>query len=73
MGLSRAAILLVAVLGVGACAQGRPAGRAVLAERYCYRTLGVVDCHAAPLPGEAFRKVGFFDAPIAIIPPGRAF
>ncbi len=73
MRLRGAAILLVAVLGVAACAQGRPALRAILAERHCYRTLGVVDCHAAPLPGEAFREVGFFDAPIAIVPAGRAF
>lgn len=32
-----------------------------LAARYCYRTLAEVDCHAQPLPGEASRKVGFFD------------
>jgi hypothetical protein len=32
-----------------------------LAARYCYRTLAEVDCHAEPLPGEASRKVGFFD------------
>ncbi len=32
-----------------------------LAARYCYRTLAEVDCHTQPLPGEASRKVGFFD------------
>jgi hypothetical protein len=32
-----------------------------LAARYCYRTLAEVDCHAQPFPGEATRKVGFFD------------
>ena len=32
-----------------------------LAARYCYRTLAEVDCHAQPLPGEAARKIGFFD------------
>ncbi len=32
-----------------------------LSARDCYRTLAEVDCHARPLPGEATRKVGFFD------------
>ena len=62
------AIALVAAAGLTACVPRQPAGPAVLAERYCYRTLGVVDCHAAPLPGEDYRRVGFFDTPIAIIP-----
>lgn len=39
------------------------------AERPCYRTLGVVDCHAAPLPGEENRRVGFFDAAAAFRAP----
>jgi hypothetical protein len=38
----------------------------VYAERACYRTLAEVDCHAAPLPGEESRRVGFYDAPIAV-------
>jgi len=66
--MPRMAILLAVALGVGACVPRGPADRAVLAERYCYRTLGVVDCHAAPLPGEESRRVGFFDAPVVIIP-----
>jgi hypothetical protein len=69
----RSMVFTLAVLGLAACAPGGRTGRAILADRHCYRTLGVVDCHAAPLPGEAFREVGFFDAPIAIIPAGRAF
>lgn len=35
------------------------------APRHCYRTLAEADCHAAPLPGAAHRKLGFFDAPVA--------
>ena len=41
-----------------------PLASAVTAPRACYRTLGVVDCHPAPLFGEEARRVGFFDAPI---------
>ena len=29
---------------------------------YCYRTLARVDCHAAAVPGEQNRLVGFYDA-----------
>jgi len=71
--MRRLALVVLAVLGVAACAPGRPAGSVVQADRYCYRTLGVVDCHAAPLDGEEYRLVGFFDAPIAIVPAERAF
>ena len=39
----------------------RAAAQAALEDRACYRTLGRVDCHARPLPREAFRKVGFYD------------
>jgi hypothetical protein len=59
----RLAVLALAILGLAACMSGRRTGPAVLVERYCYRTLGVVDCHAAPLAGEGYRLVGFFDAP----------
>jgi hypothetical protein len=44
---------------LGACA-GSPA-EFLTVERACYRTLARVDCHAQPLPGEASRRVGFFD------------
>ena len=50
---------LCVVLLVAACAPSGPA----FAPRYCYRTLGEVDCHAAPLPGAETRRVGYFDAP----------
>ena len=42
-----------------------PAPRPELAERYCYRTLAHVDCHASPLEEEDGRQIGWFDAPIA--------
>ena len=65
--MGRTVILAVAGLALSACTLRVPEERAVLAERYCYRTLGVVDCHAAPLPDEDYRRVGFFDAPVAVI------
>ncbi len=43
----------------------RPYAQAALAERACYRTLAVVDCHAQALPGARSRRVGFFDAPVS--------
>lgn len=43
-----------------------PEPQARLAERYCYRTLAEVDCHAAPLAGEERRRVGFWDAPLPL-------
>ena len=57
------AIPLLAGLLLSGCAEPFPT--LTYAERPCYRTLGTVDCHAAPLPGEASRKVGFYDPPIA--------
>ncbi len=45
---------------LAACTAG-PGAAPDLAARYCYRTLAEVDCHAQPLPGEATRKIGFFD------------
>lgn len=35
-----------------------------LAPRACYRTLARVDCYSTPIPEEAGRRVGWFDAPI---------
>ena len=60
-------ILAVAILALSACTVWVPEKRPVLAERYCYRTLGVVDCHAAPLPSEESRRVGFFDTPVGFV------
>lgn len=66
-------VAMAVLLGAGAgCGPGpgalpgwsAPYSTAKLAERHCYRTLAEVDCHADPLPGEANRKVGFFDAPL---------
>ena len=59
MGRLFAAISVLALLG--ACGLGGYEPGPELAARYCYRTLAEVDCHAQPLPGEATRKVGFFD------------
>ena len=58
------AALFVAVLLLAGCAESFP--KLTYAERYCYRTLAAVDCHAAPLPGEESRRVGFYDPPIAV-------
>jgi hypothetical protein len=43
-----------------------PLPKLTYAERPCYRTLADVDCHAWVLPGEESRRVGFYDAPIAV-------
>ncbi len=59
MGRLIAAISVIALLG--ACGPGGFEPGPELAARHCYRTLAEVDCHAQPLPGEATRKVGFFD------------
>lgn len=50
---------------VAGCAP-EPLPKLTYAERPCYRTLAAVDCHAVALPGEANRRVGFYDAPIAV-------
>ena len=50
---------MIALLGAGGPGAFEPGPE--LAARDCYRTLAEVDCHAQPLPGEATRKVGFFD------------
>ncbi len=74
--MGRLFVLLGAGLVAGACSaygyrDGLPRGwyapmpEAELALRYCYRTLAEVDCHAQLLPGEEFRRVGYFDAPVA--------
>jgi len=71
--VGRSMILAGAILALSACTLYVPERRVVLAERYCYRTLGVVDCHAAPLPGEEARRVGFFDTPVAFIAVPRPY
>lgn len=53
-----------ALLLLAGCAE--PAPRLVYAERYCYRTLADVDCHARPLPAEESRRVGFYDKSLAL-------
>ena len=73
--MGRLFILFGAGLLLGACSAftpglpgwsaPTPTPRAELAQRYCYRTLAEVDCHAQLLPGEEFRRVGYFDAPVA--------
>jgi hypothetical protein len=70
---SRWAAVFGLVLGAGLmlAACGGPGPRfAQDAEfgRPCYRTLGRVDCHAEPLRGEAYRRIGAFDW-AAISPP----
>ncbi len=60
----RIAALLGLATGLAACSG--PQTRVVYAERFCYRTLGEVDCHARPLPGEEHRRVGWFDRPYVV-------
>ena len=64
------ALMLATPLLAGALLSGcaEPFPTLTYAERPCYRTLGTVDCHAVPLPGEASRKVGFYDPPIVAEP-----
>lgn len=50
-------IIMVAAVVLAGCAE-RPLR---VVDRFCYRTLAEVDCHAAPLAGEANRLVGFYD------------
>lgn len=40
-----------------------PGPVAVYGAHHCYRTLAQVDCHAAPLAGEANRLMGHYEAP----------
>jgi hypothetical protein len=56
--------LTIALAVLGGCAD--PAPTLVYAERPCYRTLGEVDCHPIPVPGEESRRVGWYDPPIAV-------
>ncbi len=56
--MTRLSTLIAMAILLAACAAPAPD----LVARYCYRTLAEVDCHAQPLPGEASRQVGFFDA-----------
>ena len=54
-------LTVIAMAALLAACVARPGPAPVLAARYRYRTLAEVDCHAQPLPGEATRKLGFFD------------
>lgn len=60
---------LAGAVGVALLAAGcgpAPLPKLTYAERACYRTLAEVDCHAVALPGEESRRVGFYDAPVAV-------
>ncbi|MPZ11674.1 MAG: hypothetical protein GEU89_15920 [Kiloniellaceae bacterium] len=63
-GTAGAATLGLAALLLAGCADAFP--KLTYAERYCYRTLADVDCHAEPLAGEDNRRVGFYDEPIIV-------
>ncbi|MGF1628723.1 MAG: hypothetical protein ACFCUT_04580 [Kiloniellaceae bacterium] len=63
-GWAAPSILILAVLLLAGCAEPFP--KLTYAERYCYRTLADVDCHAAPLAGEESRRVGFYDEPVLV-------
>ena len=54
-----------AVLLLAGCT-AEPLPKLTYAERPCYRTLAEVDCHVFPLAGEESRRVGFYDAPVAV-------
>ena len=60
-------VLFLAAATLAGCAD-EPFPTLTYAERPCYRTLGEVDCHTVPLPGEETRRVGFYDVPIAVEP-----
>ena len=72
--MAKLTVLCLLLAGLSACTPGprdglppgwvKPDPDMALAERHCYRTLGRVDCHTRPVVGEAYRKVGFFDAPL---------
>lgn len=72
----RVVSLLIAVLLLAGCAKGaedpasglfgtrqsaeRKPAKAPVEPRYCYRTLGAVNCYTQPLPGEeANRLIGY--------------
>jgi hypothetical protein len=59
------ALAAAAALLAAGCVR-EPLPKLTYAERPCYRTLADVDCHAVALPGEESRRVGFYDAPIAV-------
>lgn len=59
-----AVIAVALALVLAGCAEPRP--KLTYAERPCYRTLAEVDCHAHLLVGEESRRVGFYDAPVAV-------
>ena len=61
--------LVIAASAVTLLAAGcapEPLPKLTYAERPCYRTLAEVDCHVFPLAGEESRRVGFYDAPVAV-------
>ena len=62
----RGLLSLAVAAALSACASPQPLPKLTYAERPCYRTLAVVDCHPDPLVGEESRRVGFYDAPIAV-------
>lgn len=49
------------VVGVAVVVAGCAERPLRVVDRFCYRTLAEVDCHTAPLAGEANRQVGFYD------------
>jgi hypothetical protein len=48
--------------GLLACAGEQPDQKAMLGERWCYRTLAEPDCSLTPEPENEARRVGWFDA-----------
>lgn len=62
--LLRGATLFIIAGMLAACSgDGAVVQLPVYGPHYCYRTLGDVDCHLAELPGEAARRVGWYEAP----------
>ena len=66
-GAGRWAALGIVSLPLAACSSLLPSTNsppvAVYGPHHCYRTLAQVDCHAAPLAGEANRLMGHHEAP----------
>lgn len=53
----RPTLLTMLFLSIGlSCCGGEPEPMTI----YCYRTLAAPDCHAAPLPGERHRLIGYY-------------